>query len=117
MLTTVLALVKITTSVCVSRSESRCVQEESVLTRACLPSITATQELVVPRSMPTTAPRIASDLKHQQQQQLRDTAFNQHQTCLTEPLILTHSAVWTPPGESAGSVRSNKTKTLQRVNY
>jgi hypothetical protein len=31
-------------------------------TFACLPSITATQELVVPKSIPTTAPLIASDL-------------------------------------------------------
>lgn len=33
-----------------------------MLTFACLPSITATQELVVPKSIPTTAPLIASDL-------------------------------------------------------
>lgn len=34
-----------------------------ILTLACLPSMTATQELVVPRSMPITAPFTASDLQ------------------------------------------------------
>lgn len=33
-------------------------------TLACFPSMTATQELVVPKSMPITAPLIASDLKY-----------------------------------------------------
>lgn len=33
-----------------------------LLTFACFPSITATQELVVPRSIPITAPLIASEL-------------------------------------------------------
>lgn len=35
-----------------------------ILTLACLPSMTATQEFVVPRSMPMTAPFTASDLQH-----------------------------------------------------
>lgn len=34
-----------------------------LLTFACFPSITATQELVVPRSIPITAPLIASELE------------------------------------------------------
>lgn len=33
-----------------------------LLTLACLPSITATQEFVVPKSIPITAPLIASEL-------------------------------------------------------
>lgn len=37
---------------------------EALLTFACFPSMTATQELVVPRSMPITAPLMASDLQH-----------------------------------------------------
>lgn len=35
----------------------------ALLTFACFPSITATQELVVPRSIPITAPLIASELE------------------------------------------------------
>lgn len=37
-----------------------------ILTLACFPSMTATHELVVPRSMPMTAPLTASDLQHTQ---------------------------------------------------
>lgn len=35
-----------------------------ILTLACFPSMTATHELVVPRSMPITDPLMASDLQH-----------------------------------------------------
>lgn len=38
------------------------VKQKKHLTFACLPSITATQELVVPKSIPITAPLIASEL-------------------------------------------------------
>jgi len=38
---------------------------EFSITLACLPSITATQELVVPKSIPITAPFTPSDLKYQ----------------------------------------------------
>lgn len=37
---------------------------EFSMTFACFPSITATHELVVPRSMPMTAPLTPSDLNH-----------------------------------------------------
>lgn len=65
-----------------------------ILTLACLPSMTATQEFVVPRSMPMTAPFTASDLKHRL---LLSNSFIQIyvDTHTHTDKLLTHSPFWT----------------------
>lgn len=52
---------KLTTYCTICDRRVKCV---FILTLACFPSMTATHELVVPRSMPMTAPLTASDLQH-----------------------------------------------------
>lgn len=88
-------------------------------TLACLPSMTATHELVVPRSMPMTAPLMASDLK-QTHQRMRRPASNPDSTprwpdcrhfktmCSSVVLmILTHSLFWTGLWEHQAGSHSN----------